>query len=408
MTNNPSPSPHTVHSAGSHAVHSAGSTSPTNKKGLLIGLGVLALLALIAGAIAAVKLFSAQPTETDGSTESVQEPPAQRITSEQQRFTPDMLKTNFKDGKLVECDLGGEFFEKVGLEDWERSDGNAADLGSDSEEVSHPAGSVCSGWIQANEAQVQSALMVSDFEEKLSRDHLAFPPDEEGLEEWSMTESPFTDKPKCTMLSTRPELMKVQLNTTGPCELLYPLAIHLNNVANYYLDHGSGETAKYVDPARWDRLSIASDTYNRLHSGAVSAGTAIELRSAAIEGSTHTLESVEMTNKTISGVGKPFDVPYVCVSTTLKVGEFISDDATDVTIPTVTVLYPNDNVVELKPEPGDHSMKENSPLALKYCGMLEFPVRDGDVLIATSDLLFREDAGAWKARLEKEPKIRQI
>lgn len=56
----------------------------------------------------------------------------------------------------------------------------------------------------------------------------------------------------------------------------------------------------------------------------------------------------------------------------------------------------------------DHSIKKNSPLALKYCGILEFPVRDGDVLIATSDLLFREDAGACKARLEKEPKIRQI
>lgn len=371
-----------------HQPAQTGNRKTGNRKtGVVIGLGVLAVL-LIAGLIAAIVLVggsSGEPKEnTDGeSAEAGDSLDAigKRIPSEPQKFTPEMADDNFTGHKMSGCDFGDEFYAKAGIEDV------------------IALSTMCVGFMNTADGQVNVGVGITDGKDNVDQSRLPQVVSGEGLDGWDAWDSSTGETNHCTLVSTRPELENVMLLVFSRCELLYPLAVHINNLTDYHNQEKGGEQATYVDPAPWDKPSIAPKEFLELRDTAKPASVRIEAP-APLEGSSISLKNIEVKKPEGEFDGVTIQAPRFCADVELHVGP-LPPGGKDAAPPTLTFRHPNGDRQKMELQPGDHAMKENSVLPLRYCVNREGQVRDTVLLLSVDDPKSAASAGAWKLTADK-------
>lgn len=327
---------------------SSGSTSRNPKK-LIVPIAVVAVVALVLGAVYFALTTFLRPSSTGPLG-----------------WDADTVAHHFDFDDLRHCQLGSEFYESAGLKD----------VSSEGERT------MCSGWTVAPKGQpsVKVSISTADGSGAFNENTEVEVP---GLEKWreEYSESSYLgQEATCRLTTDEPGLDDVSLKTRGWCDALYPLAQQLTNLARQnefilddpgFFDGADRPTYVEVQPHTYD--AYAGD-WSEAIDNASPTGEVVSYGDRNFTGNTFSVNEIIQRESTEGTVD-------ICAETTFTLGEKESRWSSNFTTPSLSAYLPDSSTVSMDYPQNSLSLEQGESINLTFCGTLPEGIRDVDAII---------------------------
>lgn len=309
------------------------------------------------------------------------------------------LNDKLSGGNVKDCDLGDDFYASVGVSDLEVFD------------EPESGASRCEGWVSVLNGHVKVGF---DTGKELPTSNMK-KTQQDGLSEWRESTDPFEaaadpeshsgygSNARCYMTSRNGRLNKVRLEAAASCDVLYPLAKQLTNIAiqSEALEQERGvfdnTQPTYLDVTP-GVATVMSPGYKKFLEDTQSMGESSKVADDDYTGSTFKIESVGFDPATYSEHSQSEEL---CVYTKFVLGKKNEEYASKFEVPDLIAYFPNGQATNFSPDERYFRLQEGESKNLTYCSTVDTEkfVSDRAVLVATSEAY---ESGKVETRWEVE------